>query len=70
MQGELPYSLRKVNSRYFHLNRGKEREKNKQEYSQMKSMCPHTHTFDQQLYWGWVRGNEIVTDKEEVSRFF
>lgn len=61
MQGELPYSLCKVNSRYFDLNRGKEREINRSIHRWR--ICAHTHTFDQQLCWGWVWGNEIATDK-------
>ena len=60
MQGELPYSLCKVNSRYFHSDGGKERETNSVHRWRIHA---HTHTFDQQLCWGSVWGNETATDK-------
>lgn len=58
MQGELPYSLWKVSSRYFHLNRGKEREKQAGAFTDEEYVPAHTHSWSAALW-----GNEIVTDK-------
>lgn len=69
MQGELPYSLWKVSSRYFHLNREKEREKQTGAFTDEEYVPAHTHSWSAAL-WGCVWGNEIVTDKQKVSRFF